>query len=421
MATVHKLPGRPFWCCALTIFDAETGESKRTFRSTKCLDKERAREICNTWHRAARLARKGQLNKQKVHELVAEAVPRVCEAADKRRIGSEFARKIIERGMSDIFEKGNLESLERQSIRQWCEGWLETQSVRTAKSTHERYARIIERFLEFIGKDKSKRDLHTLSDDDIERFHIREAKELSAATADLSLKVLRVCFGRAVKKKLLTTNPASNVEVIGGNGESSRRDFTLAEIKRILQACGDDVEWRGLILAGLYVGQRLGDLAKITWRAVNFETDEIVSLRPARKTNRPIILPLARPLRDHLLSLPSNDDPDACIFPNAAKAKRTGTLSNQFRHILVEAGLVAPRTHESTGKGRSAARQTSEISFHSLRHSMTSLLKATGTSEAIAMEIVGHDTKAMSRHYTNIPMDVMRAAIQRLPDVTSHE
>src|SRR6266480_6370149 len=200
----------------------------------------------------------GQLNKQRVHELVAEAVPRVCEAADKRRIGSEFARKIIERGISDIYEKGNLESLERQSVRQWCEGWLETQSVRTAKSTHERYARIIERFIDFIGKDKSKRDLHTLSDDDVERFHIREAKELSASTADLSLKVLRVCFGRAVKKKLLTANPAANVEVIGGtNGESSRRDFTLAEIKRILQGSGDDVEWRGLILAGLYVGQRL--------------------------------------------------------------------------------------------------------------------------------------------------------------------
>src|SRR5438552_16094694 len=105
----------------------------------------------------------GQLNKQRVHELVAEAVPRVCEAADKRRIGSEFARKIIDRGISDIYEKGNLESLERQSVRQWCEGWMETQSVRTAKSTNERYAGVVERYVDFIGKENSKRDLNRMA------------------------------------------------------------------------------------------------------------------------------------------------------------------------------------------------------------------------------------------------------------------
>jgi hypothetical protein len=45
---------------------------------------------------------------------------------------------------------------------------------------------------------------------------------------------------------------------------------------------------------------------------------------------------------------------------------------------------------------------------------MTSLLKATGASEAVAMEIVGHDSEAMSRRYTHMPMDVMRQAIGRM-------
>ena len=36
--------------------------------------------------------------------------------------------------------------------------------------------------------------------------------------------------------------------------ESNRRAFTLDEIKRILKACGDDTEWRGLVLFGLYLG-----------------------------------------------------------------------------------------------------------------------------------------------------------------------
>src|SRR6266702_6389249 len=138
-----------------------------------------------------------------------------------------------------------------------------------------------------------------------------------------------------------------------------------------------------------------------------------------RKIGRRIILPLVRPLGDYLAPLPGSDNPDAFIFPRAASATRTGTLSDQFREILVDAGLVEPRGHEATGKGRSQARETSEISFHSLRHSAVTMLKAAGVSDFITREIVGHESAAVSRQYTHLSTDDKRAAMQRLPDVTS--
>ena len=101
------------------------------------------------------------------------------------------------------------------------------------------------------------------------------------------------------------------------------------------------------------------------------------------------MLPLVQPLADYFLSLPASDNPDAYIFPRAASAKRTSTLSNQFRGILVAAGLVEPRNPESMGKGRSHAREPSELSFHGLRHSAVTMLKAAGLSDFIAREIVG--------------------------------
>jgi site-specific recombinase XerC len=94
-------------------------------------------------------------------------------------------------------------------------------------------------------------------------------------------------------------------------------------------------------------------------------------------------------------------------------------LSNQFRQILVETGLVEPRRSEATGKGRSGRREPSEISFHSLRHSAVTMLKAAGVSDFIAREIVGHESAAVSRQYTHLTTDDKRAAMQRLPDVTS--
>ena len=61
---------------------------------------------------------------------------------------------------------------------------------------------------------KAKRDLSTLQAIDIARFRDREAKELSRSTANLSMKVLRVCFTEAVRQGLLAVNPALRVKLL---------------------------------------------------------------------------------------------------------------------------------------------------------------------------------------------------------------
>jgi integrase len=393
MPSIHRQPGRPYWFCAFSIWNPETLTSRRVFRSTKTRDKKQALEICRAWHKAALKARNGKLS-------------------------VDAAREVIAQGVSDVFTAANVESLPSASIKSWCETWTEAKAIETEESTHARYKRVIERFTGFLGEAKSKRDLSTLQASDVGRFRDREAKELSRSTANLSVKVLRICLGEAVRQGLLAVNPAVRVKLLKSTKESKRRSFTLTEIKRILKACGDDVEWRGLVLFGLYLGQRLGDLARLTFRAVDSENGEIAF--STIKTGRRIVLPLVQPLVDYLSSLPASDNPSAYIFPNAAAHKRTGSLSNQFREILVEAGLVEPlpHGHRSTGKGRTGAREMSEISFHSLRHSAVTMLKAAGVSDFIAREIVGHESAGVSRQYTHLTTDDKRAAMQRLPDVT---
>jgi integrase len=391
MPSIHRQPGRPYWFCAFSIFNPETRTSRRVFRSTKTRDKKQALEICRAWHKAALKARNGKLS-------------------------VDAAREVIAQGVSDVFTAANVESLPSSSIKSWGETWTEAKAIETEETTHARYKRVIERFTGFLGEAKSKRDLSTLQASDIARFRDREAKELSRSTANLSVKVLRVCLGEAVRQGLLTINPAQRVKMLKGAAESKRRAFTLEEIKRILKACGDDTEWRGLVLFGLYLGQRLGDLARLTWRAVDLDSGEIAF--STRKTGRRILLPLMRPLADYLAALPASDNPNAHIFPNSAKHKRTASLSNHFREILVDAGLVEPRDYKTNKKGRDQAREASEISFHSLRHSAVTMLKAAGVSDFIAREIVGHESAAISRQYTHLTTDDKRNAMHRLPDVT---
>jgi len=46
------------------------------------------------------------------------------------------------------------------------------------------------------------------------------------------------------------------------------------------------------------------------------------------------------------------------------------------------------------------------------------MLKASDVSDALAREIIGHESSAVSRQYTHLTTDDLRNAMQRLPDVT---
>ena len=71
-------------------------------------------------------------------------------------------------------------------------------------------------------------------------------------------------------------------------------------------------------------------------------------------------------------------------------------LSNQFYEVMASAGLVQSRGDHQKKKGkagRSARRQMSDVSFHSLRHTATSLLKNAGVSDVVARDIIGHESE----------------------------
>ncbi|MGH7995109.1 MAG: tyrosine-type recombinase/integrase [Opitutaceae bacterium] len=182
----------------------------------------------------------------------------------------------------------------------------------------------------------------------------------------------------------------------------------------LLHASG---EWKGILLFGLYTGQRLKDIARLTWQNIDTENKELRFV--TAKTGRRMVIPLASPLLAQLQTTPAGDDPSAPLFPEAhAIASRDASdsrLSQQFHAILVAAGMAQPRSKEETGRGRSERRPVSEISFHSLRHTSTSLLKNAGVPEAVAMDIIGHASTAISRHYTHVETAAKRLALEKLP------
>jgi integrase len=374
----------PFWYCAFYLPDGS-----RAFRSTGANDKRKALSICLKWEETSRVAREGRLTEQRARQAIA-----------------------------DIYAIGNQETLSSGTVAEYLKAWLSRKSLEVADSSFGEYERVSQEFLNFLGGRASK-PLDALPVRDVIGFRSLLAKRVSGATVNKCLKILRGAWAQALKEGLVRENVFAKVDLVK-ESKSDRRAFTLGELRRILAVCND--EWKGMIFFGLYTGQRLGDIASLTWQNVDLQANNgrgelhLTTI----KTGRPSNIPLAGPLRKYLLKMPSSDNPAAPLFPNIHATMRrsgSGTLSRQFSEILAQVGLTDKKTHRTVGKGRDARRTVGGLSFHCIRHSATSLLKNAGVSDVVAREIVGHESEAVSRVYTHIEKDTLQEAVDRLPDI----
>lgn len=361
MASLRKHPKSRYW---IGCFTDNTGTQRQ--RSTKTTDRVAALRIATSWEDAYR--------RQLTEVQLRDAYGQISEEINGRRLNFETAEAFFNR-------------------------WLSDKKIERKEASVEKYAGVIRRFLQFIGP-KAKRDLMVVAADDITGY--RNSLPLKPGTVNSHLKVLRVALEDAVRAGAILQNPAKQVRTIKKGSVSARRPFTPEEINKLVAAA--QPEWRGLILAGVCTGQRLGDLARLRWSNVDTEK-RMVSLK-SRKTGQPVSIWILDPLWDHLTSSPATDDPNAPLFPKAfAAAETSGSvqpLSKEFHALLVSVDLAQSWSGKRTGTGRSVPRDNTGLSFHALRHTAVTMLKKAGVPETVVMAIVGHSSRAISDLYTHM-------------------
>ena len=102
-----------------------------------------------------------------------------------------------------------------------------------------------------------------------------------------------------------------------------------------------------------------------------------------------------------------------------SKQEKSGHLSNQFADLLAQVGLRTKTPHRKTlDKGRGVRdNKESLLSFHCLRYTSVTLLKEAGVPDAAIMALIGHDSVAMSQHYTHVVRDALEKAMNAFPDI----
>jgi integrase len=379
MASIHRKKRSPYWQGYW-----RDANGKPHYRSTKQTTRKEARRVVELW-----------------------------ELAAKRKKNAAHVRSVF----AAIYRDAYGAEMPTTTLRQYSTRWLEEKHAESSLATHRAYQTTVSDFLAFLGR-KADMDIAAISRTDIVAWRSSLSARLHSTTVNRHIKILRMLFKAAQRDELVAQNPVGSVSGVAAKADdaSGRRPFSLDEIRALLEVA--DSEWQSLIKFGFFTGQRLTDLCLLSWDAIDLVRNEIrfVTL----KTGKRMVLPVCDPLRTHILSLSGSDDPSAPLHPRAyATIRRQGYASNVsrwFAQLLSRAGLRGPYVdHKSRGIGRSHRRTREELSFHSLRHSATTVLHEAGVPASVAQALIGHDSEASHKNYVGVGMEAVRQAAARLP------
>ena len=377
MASIVRSHSSRYWIAA---FRDASGKQHR--RSTREADKKRALAVAQQYERVA----KRQGSPQRV-----------------RQVFSEFYREHYGQDIPFV------------STTDYANQWLAVKRPEISGSSFRRYEEAVAKWLTHLGS-AAPRGMDEVTKAQVASFRDALLALSSPATTNHALKIVRMVFRSARREGFLFQDPAEGVRTAKSSATSERRPFTIDELRAVLEVADD--EWKSLIKFGLYTGQRLADIAALTWTQLDLSRNEI--RLTTRKTGKKLVIPFADTLREHLLSLPAGDKARSPVHPRAyeiihTQGGRVGMLSRQFSELLAAAGLRQSRSHNSRGIGRAGKRQVFELSFHSLRHTAVSLLKDAGIPDAVVMALVGHESAAISQRYTHVGRDALQRAADSLP------
>lgn len=384
MASVHKFPHKSkYW------FGAFVGaDGKRYHRSTKETSKTKALETAITWERLAR----GNPNEAHFRKVAA-----------------------------DIYQTIAGKPLHFHSCGGWLASWLKSTRSSVAAGTYEKYSSTVEDFRSFLGK-ADEGPLAAVSPAEITAYRDElQSRGLAATTINLNVgRTISGAFEAARKLGYITVNPCAAVKPVRDNVQGAKKDiFRPEQIDALLEAV-KDTSWEGMIMCGLATGLRLGDIARLEWGQIDLRAG--VLKLTTQKTGGTQTIPLHANFQAWLKNQ-TRGIGKAPVFPDLHGKKSGGCsgLSATFKKLMEKAGVlgtivrrgVEDRSKVEGNKARTG-RQTSSLSFHSLRHTATSQMANAGIEADQRKAITGHSDDRVHDRYTHYQLDTLKQAVKKI-------
>lgn len=336
------------------------------------------------------------------------------EAAARRAHQGTLTEVQARAVINSILEHAGQEPVTFYKTHDWFDEWLADKKKSSQPTTAQKYEPVIQRFLKHLGP-KAEAGLAHVTPSNIRSFRDLLHREGRAARTvnQIISKIISAPLAKAVRLGYAQLNPCKAVESLQET-ITEAGTFTLDQVAFLLKAAPSE-DWRGFILAGFYTGQRLRDLASLTWEQVDLE-NRMIFLKQSKGAAQ-VAIPIHTDLLDHLIGLKAPDDPKAPVFPSLYGRAGSGKsgLSESFKRIMGKAGIEIKKRLEAAGD---SGRGRNDLSFHSLRHSFNSAMANAGVSQEIRQKLTGHRDSDMNKLYTHLDFPALAAAVDAVPSVS---
>jgi integrase len=255
----------------------------------------------------------------------------------------------------------------------------------------------LKHLIKFAGTKVSFREIDQTFCENFRDFLIKTAKKksgqpLSSSSVSSYFNKFRACLKEAVKKKIILSNPAtdvSNPKVI----ESIIEYLTLDEIKAIVKAeCKIPILKRAFLFSCL-TGLRWIDINKLKWSMIQNTNEGWRYTFHQQKTKGLQYLDISDQAG---IYLGEPGDPNQRVFTGL---KYSTYMNAAILEWMMKAGI------------------TKHITFHCARHSFSVLQMTLGTEIFTLSKLLGHSQLKTTLIYAKIIDEKKREAVNKIPDI----
>ncbi|MFC1629558.1 tyrosine-type recombinase/integrase [Gemmatimonadota bacterium] len=287
--------------------------------------------------------------------------------------------------------------------------WAETvicehvygRDLRDAKKT----AQILRRFANEFQNVRIDR----ITTDDLHRFLHRiktcgyHGRAQSGSTSNRYRSWIHRLFNIAIRRGLLVSNPVTGIERFPENPRV--RWLEPSEAQTLLEVC--DPSLRPIVLCGLHLGARRGELMSLTWEDVDFDRNEISINSDNSKSGRGRRIPMTLEVRSCFEAFRLGGNSEGAVFRQG-----NGKCWSQFPKYRWKIAL------DKSGIADSKEERLEGFRFHDLRHTAATLMLEAGVELAVISRILGHSSLNITlKHYSHITRPMQQDALTRLSRV----
>jgi len=231
---------------------------------------------------------------------------------------------------------------------------------------------------------------------DVDRVRIKLSKKLSPQSVKHILNLLTWIINYGTKNNLCQ-GISFHIQKPSVNNEKTE-DLTPFQLEQLLKAIEKDenIAVGNMMKMALYTGLRRGEIFKLQWKEINFETGFIFVRDP--KAGQDQKIPINDMARDLLKTIVQTKSP--YVFPGRNGGMRT-TQGAAARRIRKNAGL--PKDFRP---------------MHGLRHVYASMLASSGKVDMYVLQkLMTHKSPKMTQRYAHLRDDALKKGAGQIDDI----